>query len=238
MSQESINTNVGLIRQTFLRTRIARSGLVAIVLSLSLTGCTDLLNSLSKSDVSPDELRSVLLTSSHFNGQWTETQPDSVATQAFDRELEKIGDEVCDVEGMVDGPIFQRDEGALVAYSTAEAVCGSTAETIQVTKDSIDTIRAMQENGINSIAASYELGIRNFRANIVNLGLGSNAVAIHTTAEFVGEGTSVLYDQLSVTVVNDRAAVTVTIEAYGQKAPVDVLTRLVSTVKTRLAAIE
>lgn len=209
---------------------------VAIVLTstAALSSCTSVMRAISKSNVSSEELRSVLLQSVDVPG-WS-IDP-AVESSLSDSALAKLEDQVCDIDAAEEGATYTSASGDLDASSGAEPVCGTGAASREATILGEDTYRQVYQETIVAEAATENFVVSDFSYTRVDLGLGEDTLVYLVTAQLTGPEFSVSYEAYEVSIFSDRLAATVVMRGYDRVVPQDELLRLSNIVKSRVTAL-
>ena len=198
---------------------------IVLTSAAALSSCTSVMRAISKSNVSSEELRSVLLQSVDVPG-WS-IDP-SVESSLSDSALAKLEDQVCDIDAAEEGATYTSTSGDLDVSSGAEPVCGTGAESREATILAEDTYRQVyQETFV----------VSDFSYTRVDLGLGEDTLVYLVTAQLTGPEFSVSYEAYEVSIFSDRLAATVVMRGYDRVVPQDELLRLSNLVKSRVLAL-
>jgi hypothetical protein len=209
---------------------------VIIVLTsvTALSSCTSVMRAISKSNVSSEELRSVLLQSADVPG-WS-IDP-AIESSVSDSALAKLEDQVCDVDAAELGSTYTSTSGDLDVLSSAEPICGTGAESREATILAEDTYRQVYQEMMVAEAATEKFAVSDFSYTRVDLGLGNNTLVYLISAQLTGAEFSVSYEAYDVSIFSDRLAATVRMRGYDRVVPQDELLRLANVVKSRVLAL-
>lgn len=201
---------------------------------ISITGCADVIHEFSKSDVSATELSSTLLRASDLPGWTVSAQEDSAPA---DRAMERIKDQVCDLDAAQLSSTYISPEEDLSAWSTAEPVCGGWRAALEVTLAAEATYRQIYQDTLAATVAEEGIGLSDFRYQRVDLGLGEQSLVYLVTATLRGPGVTVSYESYEITQLTDYLATSVIVEGYGRPVDRNLLLRLASVVSGRMASL-
>jgi len=218
--------------------RLLPTLLVLLLLSISLTGCAEIAKTISRSDVTTEELRSLLILQTDFP-EYSIYDQDVVDSIAERKILEKINGDVCDTKSINLGvELFEQNTGISI-NSASEPVCAGAESTLQLSRDNIENYSKGIETMLTAMVAREGGGIRDIQTVILdNSGFGDKSITLATSAEVSYDGEIVPYQSMSVIQVNDKAAVTVSVSSYQPSFPEDILTKAVTLAKSRLDLLE
>lgn len=192
------------------------------------------MRAISKSNVSSEELRSVLLQSADVPG-WS-IDP-AIESSVSDGALAKLEDQVCDVDAAELGATYTSTSGDLDVLSSAEPVCGTGAESREATILVEDTYRQVYQETIVAEAATENFVVSDFSYTRVDLGLGNDTLVYLISAQLTGPESFVSYEAYDVSIFSDRLAATVRMRGYNRVVPQEELLRLSSIVRSRVLAL-
>ena len=230
-------TNTVLSEESLSRKNRGRKFLsvaIAVTSVATLSSCTSVMRAISKSNVSSEELRSVLLQSADVPG-WS-IDP-SVESSVSDGALAKLEDQVCDVDAAELGATYTSTSGDLDVLSSAEPVCGTGADSREATILAEDTYRQVYQETIVAEAATGNFVVSDFSYTRVDLGLGNDTLVYLISAQLTGPESFVSYEAYDVSIFSDRLAATVRMRGYNRVVPQEELLRLSSIVRSRVLAL-
>ena len=207
---------------------------IAVTSVATLSSCTSVMRAISKSNVSSEELRSVLLQSADVPG-WS-IDP-AIESSVSDDALAKLEDQVCDVDAAELGATYTSTSGDLDVLSSAEPVCGTGAESREATILVEDTYRQVYQETIVAEAATENFVVSDFSYTRVDLGLGNDTLVYLISAQLTGPESFVSYEAYDVSIFSDRLAATVRMRGYNRVVPQEELLRLSSIVRSRVLAL-
>ena len=230
-------TNTVLSEESLSRKNRGRKFLsvaIAVTSVATLSSCTSVMRAISKSNVSSEELRSVLLQSADVPG-WS-IDP-AIESSVSDGALAKLEDQVCDVDAAELGATYTSTSGDLDVLSSAEPVCGTGAESREATILVEDTYRQVYQETIVAEAATENFVVSDFSYTRVDLGLGNDTLVYLISAQLTGPESFVSYEAYDVSIFSDRLAATVRMRGYNRVVPQEELLRLSSIVRSRVLAL-
>ena len=207
---------------------------IVLTSAAALSSCTSVMRAISKSNVSSEELRSVLLQSADVPG-WS-IDP-AIESSVSDSALAKLEDQVCDVDAAEEGATYTSASGDLDVLSSAEPVCGTGAESREATILGEDTYRQVYQEMIVAEAATQNFVVSDFSYTRVDLGLGNDTLVYLISAQLTGAEFSVSYEAYSVGIFSDRLAATVLMRGYDRVVSQEELLRLSNIVRSRVLAL-
>lgn len=200
-----------------------------------MSACTSVMRAISKSNVSSDEMRSVLLQSADVPG-WS-IDP-TIESSAADSAIAKLEDQTCDIDAVEEGATYTAPAGDFSVYSSAEPVCGTGAESREATILGESTYFQVFQEALVANVAAANVAVSDFSYTRVDLGLGSDTLAYLVTAQLTGPESSAPFEAYQVSIFSDRLGATVLMQAFGRVVPQDELLRLSNIVKSRVLALD
>jgi hypothetical protein len=211
-------------------------------LALVLTGCSDLVTNLSRdltrSDVTKEELQTLIITRNDLQGF------DIVEQTAADRALEseifnKISSEyrVCnDSSGhyIVGDSLYNENSGVEI-YSSAGAVCGGADAAKEATREYyVD----MSEKTLREQLSKQGFMVNSIETSEVDLGLGKDVLSYKTLFNVKSEDINSTWTSWDVIAFSDKAVVSIVVHCYFDDLPVSTLEDLASLARSRLTNLD
>jgi hypothetical protein len=192
------------------------------------------MRAISKSNVSSEELRSVLLQSVDVPGWSIDPAIEATAPSGAFAEIE---DRACDADAAEEGVTYTAPTGDFDVASAAEPVCGTGADAREATILGEDTYRQAYQDMIVANVATAGIAVSNFSYTRVDLGLGDDTLVYLISAQLTGPDAAISYEGYDVSIFSDRLVATVFMQAYDRVVPQGELLRLSSLIKSRVTAL-
>lgn len=214
------------------------------VLVLALTGCSDLVTNLNrdltKSDITKEELQSLLVVNADFQGFDAFEQTATERSELNDF-INKNRDNYNFCNDSLDsyaiGDILYSEASRVIIYSVSAPVCGRADAAKDSTKEYyID----LNEKTLREQLETQEFVVSEVTVETVevDLGLGSDVLSYKTLFSARSESGDLEGTRWEMFVFSNKAAVNLIVETYLDDIPIKFLEQLTNLTRLRLAALE
>ena len=219
---------------------------IAIVSILpAVASCSSLWRELTKSDVTQYQLEIALLQPNDLPG-WTAGSSETLAdgssgwgdVSSEDTLSDEEKDMICDLTGGKISRVMTSPYGNVVAYSTAEATCGTWDEMLKNTLSNEDFYRQLARESMASSVAIYNAGLSNFKYERVDLGIGERALVYKYSGDIIGPEGQLVFVGYEVSQFTDLMTTSLFMEGEQGAVSESEVARLASIVNSRAVAAE
>lgn len=219
---------------------------IALVLILpTAASCTSVLRELTKSDVTEYQLEIALLQPDDLPG-WAAGSSDTLTggssgwgdVSSEDTLSDEEKNMICDLTGGKTSRVMTSPYGNVVAYSTAEATCGTWDEMLKNTLSNEDFYRQLARESMASSVAVYSAGLSNFKYERVDLGLGERALVYKYSGDIIGPDGQLVFVGYVVSQFTDLMTTSLVMEGEQGAVSESEVVRLASIVNSRAVAAE
>jgi hypothetical protein len=215
---------------------------IASSLLLTLTGCSGLMDELNrdllKSDVTKEELQTLLLTKSDLPGF---TIMPETATERAERieitEQYSLNANTCSkkVSEIGLGEYFIDEQNFISVSSIAEPTCVSASLFKEATEEaSTEGTEKLYRTSLEQDGGE----VTYLNVTKKDIGLGEDILSYNITANIDYSDFSVIMDSWDVSIFTDKATVTLTIDSYNSETDFILIQNLVNITRSKIAALE
>jgi len=219
---------------------------IAIVSILpAVASCSSLWRELTKSNVTQYQLEIALLQPNDLLG-WTAGSSETliggssawgdVSSENTLSDEEK--DMICDLTGGKTSRVMTSPYGNVVAYSTAEATCGTWDEMLKNTLSNEDFYRQAAREQMASAVAIYSAGLSNFKYERIDLGIGEKALVYKYSGDIIGPDGQLVFVGYQVSQFTDLMTTSLFMEGELGAVSESEAVRLASIINSRAVAAE